>query len=69
MYYNPYKYNQGDRFVFPFLVGALTGGATVGLTRPRPIYNVAPGMPYGPMMPYGHTSYSYYYPTRPPFYY
>jgi len=60
---------NGDRqFVFPFLVGALTGGAAVGLTRPRPIYNVAPGPsmppppPPRPMGPYGNYSYSYYYP-------
>ena len=47
----PYSYYNvsGDRqFIFPFLVGAVTGGAAVGLTRPRPIYNVAP---QGPMMP------------------
>ena len=52
--------------IFPFLVGAVTGGAAVGLTRPRPIYNVAP---QGPMMPppgvpYGQYSYNYYYPFR-----
>ncbi len=71
----PYQMNYqnrtvGDRqFVFPFLVGALTGGAAVGLTRPRPIYNVAPnpgpgpGMPPPrPMGPYGNYSYSYYFP-------
>lgn len=59
-----------DRFVFPFLTGALVGGAAVGLTRPRPIYNVAP--PYPPMppapprppypMPHYSSSYSYYQP-------
>ena len=62
----PYSYYNvsGDRqFIFPFLVGAVTGGAAVGLTRPRPIYNVAP---QGPMMPppgvpYGKYSYNYYY--------
>lgn len=78
---NPYQYRRnnypntnqyGDRqFIFPFLVGALTGGAAIGLTRPRPIYNVAPQQPnYGPPMPprpypgapYGNYSYSYYYP-------
>ena len=72
----PYSYQNyrnrpnGDRqFVFPFLVGALTGGAAVGLTRPRPIYNVAPNPGPGPMMPpprpmgpYGNYSYSYYFP-------
>lgn len=60
--------NSGDRqFLFPFLGGALIGGAAVGLTRPRPIYNVAPQPyyppmypPYGPpMRPYTNMSYSY----------
>lgn len=57
--------NNNDRFVFPFLTGALVGGAAVGLTRPRPIYNVAPYPPYGPYpprpypMPYYSTSYNY----------
>lgn len=63
-----YRYQRmpnGDRqFVFPFLVGALTGGAAVGLTRPRPIYNVAPQPYYPSNMPYGNYSYSYYYPYR-----
>ena len=71
MQQNPYTYrpiNNGDRqFFFPFLTGALVGGAAVGLTRPRPIYNVAPQpayRPYPPMGPgpYGYSSYSYYYP-------
>ncbi len=71
-YQNYYRRSvSGDRqFVFPFLVGALTGGAAVGLTRPRPIYNVAPQgpgpymppSPPRPMGPYGNYSYSYYYP-------
>ena len=70
---NPIYLNQpqsGDRqFLFPFLGGALLGGAAVGLTRPRPIYNVAPQpypqpMPYPPMYPpyyrpYTNMSYSY----------
>lgn len=63
-HFNPM--NNGDRqFFFPFLTGALVGGAAVGLTRPRPIYNVAPQRPYYPPMgpgPYGNYSYSYYYP-------
>jgi len=71
MFSYPMNYRgNGDRqFVFPFLVGALTGGAAVGLTRPRPIYNVAPQPvpmppppPPRPMGPYGNYSYSYYYP-------
>lgn len=67
--YNPmYLNNYGsDRYFFvPFLTGALAGGAAVGLTRPRPIYNVAPQsqVPYNYNMPYGNYSYSYYYPTN-----
>ena len=54
--------NSGDRqFFFPFLVGAVTGGAAVGLTRPRPVY-VKNQQPYYPAYPYGNYSYSYYYP-------
>ncbi len=74
---NPYYYRErnryypnynDDRFIFPFLVGAVTGGAAVGLTRPRPIYNVAPNPNYGPgpgyypPRPYGNYSYNYYIP-------
>lgn len=62
--------NNNDRvFFFPFLTGALVGGAAVGLTRPRPIYNVAPypGPGYNPYMPYGNYSYNYYYPTYRPY--
>lgn len=68
--------NSGDRIIFPFLTGALVGGAAVGLTRPRPIYNVAPQpypVPYpypapypvyGPYpRPYPYTSMSYNYST------
>lgn len=65
---NPVFLNQrdnGDRqFVFPFLVGALTGGAAVGLTRPRPIYNVAPSYPaYPAPAPYPYPPQPY--PYRP----
>ncbi len=70
IYPNNYKVNylnNDNRFLVPFLGGALIGGAAVGLTRPRPIYNVAPypgprpPMP-SPYMPYGNYSYNYYYP-------
>ena len=57
--------NNNDRFILPFLGGALIGGAAVGLTRPRPIYNVAPyynQRPFVPYGPYGNFNYSYYYP-------
>lgn len=75
MFYYPnnnYRYNnRNDRFIVPFLGGALLGGAAVGLTRPRPIYNVAPNSNtnYNPyynqgMMPY-YNSYSYYQGYRP----
>ena len=59
--------NQNDRFIVPFLLGGLAGGAAVGLTRPRPIYNVAPYPgpgpgPFNPYRPYASYSYSYYVP-------
>ena len=65
--YPNYIKNNDDRFLaFPFLTGALVGGAAVGLTRPRPIYNVAPynNGPYYGGYPYYHNSYSYYVPYR-----
>ena len=43
---------NNDRLILPFLGGALIGGAAVGLTRPRPIYNVAPYPYYPPYRPY-----------------
>ena len=74
MKYYPYKkyevtpLNNNERFVaplIPFLGGALIGGAAVGLTRPRPIYNVAPyNYQYGPY-PYGpwqRPNYNPYFP-------
>ena len=73
LYYpnNNYKLNNlnnGDRFLLlPFLGGALVGGAAVGLTRPRPIYNVAPYPSYPPYTPYSNYSYNYYYPMYRPY--
>lgn len=75
MYYNynysyrdPYRNLNGNRFVFPFLLGGLAGGALVGVTRPRPVYVTGPsyqpypyyqyGTPYN--MPHGAYSNSYY---------
>ena len=58
MYRNEYEDRQ---FFFPFLVGAVTGGAAVGLTRPRPVYVSNPSQPYYGV-PYGYSSYNYYYP-------
>lgn len=57
---NPYLYRgyEDRQFLFPFLIGAGIGGAAVGLTRPRPIYNVAPRPIYPPYRPYGG---GYYY--------
>lgn len=57
------------QFLFPFLLGGLAGGAAVGLTRPRPIYNVAPYPPqpfppYPPSRPYYYNSYGGYIPYR-----
>ena len=72
-YPNDYKVMplNNDRFILPFLGGALIGGAAVGLTRPRPIYNVAPYPPYpglGPRpMPYSNYNYNYYYPPYRPY--
>ena len=68
----PLMYQKSDdRFLVPFLLGGLAGGAAVGLTRPRPIYNVAPqnGFQGGfnPYLPAGNYSYSYYYPTPRPY--
>lgn len=68
--HNPMVHPGEDRiFAFPFLVGALTGGAAVGLTRPRPIYNVAPVPYYQPypayppyQQPYYSNNYYYNYP-------
>ena len=60
------RYNNDRFFLFPFLLGGLAGGAAVGLTRPRPIYNVAP-QPYP--TPYYQSSYSYYRPMGYPYYY
>lgn len=71
MYYN-YNYrgygNNDNRFVFPFLLGGLAGGALVGVTRPRPVYvngpsyQPYPSYPYYPYnsMPHGAYSNSYY---------
>ncbi len=74
MYPNYYYQNQNRGFVVPFLLGGLAGGAAVGLTRPRPIYNVAPGAGSGgyypiPGMPYYNSSYSYYQPIPRTYYY
>ena len=74
MYPNYYQ-NTNRGFVVPFLLGGLAGGAAVGLTRPRPIYNVAPGasgnqnMPYTPGVPFYNSSYSYYQPIPRVYYY
>ena len=53
----PRPNGNNDRFIFPFLTGALVGGAAIGLTRPRPIYNVAPYP-----APYSYYSYGGYVP-------
>ena len=71
MYPNYYQ-NQNTGFVVPFLLGGLAGGAAVGFTRPRPIYNVAPsngGYYPNPGMPYYNSSYSYYQPIPRTYYY
>lgn len=45
-----YHYQDRVGFVVPFLVGAVTGGAAVGFTRPRP--NYYPYYNYPPYYPY-----------------
>lgn len=63
-----YGHSNGDRqFLFPFLLGGLAGGAAVSVSRPRPIYNVAPQPyppypPYPPARPYYYNSYGGYIP-------
>ena len=63
----PMPNQEGDRLIVPFLLGAVTGGAAVGLTRPRPVYVNQPY--YGPRpypTGYGHYSnYGYYNPGYP----
>mgnify|MGYP004644110589 CR=1 FL=1 len=60
-----YNYQNEDRqFIFPFLLGGLTGGALVGVTRPRPVY-VNPPMqqPYYPRPRYNYNFHgNYFYP-------
>ncbi len=73
MYRNVNYQNNGDRFLcFPFLVGALAGGAVVGLSRPRYPYPYPYPVPYQYPQQYpqqyggypnsynSSTSYSYY---------
>ena len=63
MYPNYYVRNDNRQaFVLPFLVGAVTGGAAVGLTSPRPIVNY-PNYNYRPYPYYygGPSYYQYYY--------
>ena len=51
-----------DRFLFPFLLGGLAGGAVVGLSRPRPVFvNPVPRPYYG--------SYYNYYPYYQNYYF
>ena len=66
-YYGPNynAINEDRQFLFPFLVGAVTGGAAIGLTRPRPVY-VNP--PYYYPRPYGYYNYGYYNPGYYPYY-
>ena len=66
--YRARMYQDRTGFVFPFLVGALGGGAAVGLTRPRPVYVNQPYpmgyQPYPTYPPYS-SYYSGYYYQRP----
>ena len=61
MYYNynyDYRNQNGNRFVFPFLLGGLAGGALVGVTRPRQVY--VNGPTYQPYQPYPYYLNNYY---------
>lgn len=60
MYNNYHNYNEDRQFLFPFLLGGLTGGALVGASRPRPVFVQQPYRPYPPYP---------YYPPRPGFNY
>ncbi|MGN1337275.1 MAG: hypothetical protein ACI4WW_02245 [Candidatus Coprovivens sp.] len=57
-----YYYDRDGRFIVPFLVGALAGGAAVGVTRPRPV--VATNYPMYPQPMYPQP----FYPQGPYFY-
>ena len=57
-----YYVDKDGRFVVPFLVGALTGGAAVSITRPRPV--VATTYPMYPQPVYPQP----FYPQGPYFY-
>ena len=70
MYYQN-NYGNGERgFILPFVVGALAGGAAIGITRPRPVVVTSgPGYGYpsygpyyGPGSGYYNNSYFYYRP-------
>lgn len=65
----PYNSQADRQFIFPFLVGAVTGGAAVGLTRPRPVYYNQ--SPYYGSYPGGYgyySNYGYYNPGYYPYY-
>ena len=51
-----YRNYYGDRFIVPFLLGGLVGGAAVGVSRPRPVVVTNP---YPSFYPYG-APYNYY---------
>ncbi len=57
-----YYVDRDGRFVVPFLVGALTGGVAVGVTRPRPVI-ATNNYPYNNMVPMnpGYYPYGNYY--------
>ena len=63
MYYQNGFNNDNRGFFLPFVVGALAGGAAVGISRPRPVV-VTSGPNY---MPYGYYNYPYY-PYNYPYY-
>ncbi len=62
------RYNSERGFLFPFLIGGLTGGAVASLAgRPQVTYYQPIGQPsFNPAFPAGGYSYFNYYPISYP---
>lgn len=60
MYYS-YSRNNGERFLVPFLLGGLAGGAIAASAGPRPVFVNSPYPAPMPMpVPMPRPSYGYY---------
>ena len=65
MNYN--RFNDQRGFLFPFLIGGLTGGAVASLAgRPQVTYYQPMQSSFNPAYPAGGYSYFNYYPTSYP---